>query len=227
MKYTVSKCLYKSIKMKCTEICRHQHYHQAYSINKDAIQTAPKRNKMESQTQTATVPPVLGNTHPDHETTLNNDVGNGFRLAEGNFPEPKLAPQKDVEEPEDEQSLDDRMATDEEREENRKKWEAYNASEWSRYKALKEEVESVNPDGFVKAGEAEEDGNGSRQILANMSFRNGHEVNQYLLEQLRIVLETDADRTKRVEAYNCRYFPDPVVRQVTHNDRSRECGLEA
>lgn len=182
---------------------------------------------MESQTQTTTVLPASGTADPGNEDVPNINDDHGNLLGGETLPEPKLAPKVQVKVPEDEQSLEDRMATDGEREDNRKQWEAYNESEWGRYMALKEEIESINPDGFVKAGEAEEDGKGSRQILANMSFRNGHQVNEHLLEQLRIVLETDADRTKRVEGYKCRYYPNPVAQQSTHDNRSRECGFEA
>ena len=181
---------------------------------------------MESQTQTTTAPPVTRAAGPVDGIRPNNDVANGHRLAEGELPNPKPAP-KVVEKPEEEQSLDNRMATDEERNENEKQWEAYNESEWARYENFKQEIESVNPLGFLRAGETEEGERVVRHILANQSFQNGHEVNALLLEQLSVVFETDADRTKRVEAYNCGYSPDSFVKQATDRDRPEECGLQA
>jgi hypothetical protein len=188
---------------------------------------------MESQTQTTTVPPVSstassGTAKPGNETTPNAKTSNGNRiveenlLADGSLPSPKPAP-NELKQPEDPQSLEDRMASEEEHEENKKQWEAYNDSDWANYVALKEEVESVNPDGFVKPGESEEDERPLRNILANMSFQNGHMVNEHLLSQLRIVFETDADQTKRDEGYKCRFSPNVVTRHTTDNDRSRKC----
>lgn len=182
---------------------------------------------MESQTQTTTVPPVSDTVKADNETGPNFDVNGGHRFMKEKFPDPKPAPQEEVEEPESDESLNNRMATDDERDENRRQWEAYNESEWGRYVALKEEVESVTPDGFMKAEDGEEGREGSRQILAGMSFDNGHQVNDHLLDQLRIVMETDADRTKRAEGYKCRCFPDLVIQQATNNSRPRECSFEA
>jgi hypothetical protein len=164
----------------------------------------------QSQTQTVTLPPVLNTVDSGGRTQTDVNVDSGRPLPVTELPDPKPKPQE-VKKPEDVESLEDRMATDDEIDENKRQWEAYNASEWAHYVALKEEVESVNPNGFVKNEEDEEDGQGSRNILAGMSFRNGHQVNEILLDQLRIVMETDADRTKRDEGYRCRCFPDLVI----------------
>jgi hypothetical protein len=165
---------------------------------------------MESQTQTITVPPISNAVSSGSETAPDVDVNGGNSSAKKELPEPKPKPQE-VKKPEDVESLVDRMATDDEMEENEREWEAYYESDWARYVALKEEVESITPDGFAKAEDGEEGQKGSRNILAGMSFRNGHQVNEVLLDQFRIVLETDADRTKREEGYKCRCFPDLVI----------------
>jgi hypothetical protein len=184
--------------------------------NKDIIQISPKINKMESQTQTTTVPPVSGTGNPGNETTPSITVSNGNQVAEedllteNNFPKPKPTPEE-VKEPEDLESVEDRMVTEEEEKENKKQWEAYNGSDWSRYVALKKEVESIRQDGFSKSDEGEEDGKDSRHILANGEFRNRHEVNAHLLTQLCAVLETDADLTKRLEGYRCMLLLDFAI----------------
>lgn len=165
---------------------------------------------MESQTKTVTVPPVLNTVSSGGKTETNVNVNSGRPLAVTELPDPKPKPQE-AKKPEDEESLESRMASDDQINENRREWEAYDASPWARYVVLKREVESVNPDGFIKDDGNEEDGQGSRNILAGMSFRNGHQVNELLLDQLRVVLETDADRTKRDEGYKCRCFPDFVI----------------
>lgn len=165
---------------------------------------------MESQTQTVTEPPVSNIVDSGGKTEPNIDVNSGPSFQNLELPGPKTKPQE-VKEPKDEKSLENGMATDEEREKNEKEWEAYNETEWARYLAFKKEVESVDPNGFTKDGEDDEGEPGSRNILAGMSFQNGHQVNQLLLDQLRIVLETDADRTKRDEGYKCRCFPDFII----------------
>ena len=199
--------LYNSIGAAGIETSHHQHY-QTYK--QSITQIVPKPNEMESRTQTVTVPPVLNTVNSGGKTETNVSVNSGRPLAVTELPDPKPKPQE-AKKPEDVESLEDRMATDDEIDENKRQWEAYDASEWARYVALKEEVESVNPDGFIKDDGNEEDGQGSRNILAGMSFRNGHQVNELLLDQLRTVLETDADRTKRDEGYKCRCSPDLVI----------------
>ncbi|KAI7554335.1 hypothetical protein KC331_g615 [Hortaea werneckii] len=145
---------------------------------------------MDSRTQTTTEPSVPDTTSSGKRTVPTTNVDSGHKISpgklfdeNGRLPEPKSAP-KEVEEPEDPQTLVDRMASDEETTENQKQWEAYNESEWGTYVAQKAEIESITPEGFLKPGEAEEDEHPTRQILANMSFRNGHEVNAHLLMQL-------------------------------------------
>lgn len=118
------------------------------------------------------------------------------------LPEPRLAPDE-VEKPEDEESLQDRMASDEEVEDNKVQRKAYEARET--YEILKEEVESINNKGFAKDGEE------NQHILAGGGFRNGHEVNELLLTQLRTVMVTDADRAKRDAAYKCECLIDLVL----------------
>lgn len=204
--FTAYNRLYNSIKAGGIESSHHQHY-QPY---KQSIIPIPPKLNMESQTQTITVPPISNAVSSGSETAPDVDVNGGHSSAKEELPEPKPKPQE-VKEPEDAESLEDRMATDDEINENKRQWEAYNASEWAHYVALKEEVESINPDGFAKAEDDEEGGKGSRNILAGMSFQNGHQVNELLLDQLRIVLETDADRTKRDEGYKCRCFLDLVI----------------
>lgn len=184
---------------------------------------------MDSRTQTTTEPSVPDTTSSGKRTVPTTNVDSGHKISpgklfdeNGRLPEPKSAP-KEVEEPEDPQTLVDRMASDEETTENQKQWEAYNESEWGTYVAQKAEIESITPEGFLKPGEAEEDEHPTRQILANMSFRNGHEVNAHLLMQLESVLKTDADREKRHQGYECKCCSDSDIQQTADNDRSREC----
>jgi hypothetical protein len=168
---------------------------------------------MEGQTQTQTitaVPPISNAVSSGSETAPDVDVNGGNSSAKKKLPEPKPKPQE-VKKPEDEATLENRMATDDEIDENRREWEAYYESDWARYEALKQEVESITSTGFAKAEDDEEGQKGSRNILAGMNFQNGHQVNEILLDQYRIVLETDADRTKRDEGYKCRCFLDLVI----------------
>lgn len=187
---------------------------------------------MESQTQTTTKPPASGTTGPGNKTAPDINVSNGNHipgddlLTDNKLPDPKPAP-KEIEQPEDSQSLESRMASQEEQDENVKQWEAYNNSDWAKYLALKEEVESVTGQGFVRPGEYEDNGQPVRNILANMSFRNGHEVNEHLLTQLRTVFETEADQSKREEGYRCRSPPHFITRQSTDKDRLTKCCCEA
>jgi hypothetical protein len=171
---------------------------------------------MDSQTRTTTVPNTV---IPVSEIGPNIAVSNGQTLTKEELPklpDPKSAPQE-VETPEDDEDLENRMASDADREKNRGEWEAYNESEWAAHLVLREEVESITPAGFRKAEEDEEDKVGPRHILAGMSFQNGHQVNQLLL----------ADPTKRDEAFRCKCFPDLIIQQATDNSRLGECSFEA
>jgi hypothetical protein len=169
--------------------------------------TAPEASSAVS----ATVPAVSSAGDPANGTGTNSD-SNGERhtLRADNLPEPKTAP-PGVEEPEARETLLDRMASDEEMEENNRLWDIYNETEWAQHVAFKNEVESVTAQGFLKPGDDEEGKEGSRNIFAGESFSNGHQVNAYLLEQLCMVLETAADSKKRSEGFSCECFPDLVI----------------